>query len=481
MKKILSLINLLILLGIVGLLYRLLPPGSARGREPALDNPSHRFVRGDADDNGVVDLTDGIFTLSYLFLGERKPPCMAAADATDNGEVDIADPILTLTFLFLGGVEIPPPHPLAGPDPTPDLGCREPPFPPLPPAGSAGGPDRELTPEEAASWRRGRAFFNRPATLAQGLGPLFNGDSCRGCHLDPVIGGAGGLDVNVLRFARVDENGEVSQVPGGPAVSRQCIQSFSREEMPEEANVIEPRQTPTVFGLGLIDRVPEAALLANADPADLDGDGISGRARTVNGKVGRFGHKCGVPGLADFAADALMNELGLTVDPVHSPFAGVSDADGAADPEVSGQDFADLVFYMSHLAPPQRRLPDDPAGLDRVQGGEQAFLTAGCARCHVPELAGEAGPVRAYSNFLLHQVADPARRYVNEPGVEPGEFRTAPLWGLRDTPPYLHDGSAETVREAILKHRGEAEAARQAFQALSSGQQQQVEEFLLSL
>ncbi len=118
----------------------------------------------------------------------------------------------------------------------------------------------------------------------------------------------------------------------------------------------------------------------------------------------------------------------------------------------------------------------------RVEDGETIFAALGCVSCHVPELVGDEGAVRAYSDFLLHQIADPARYQVDESGVDPREFRTAPLWGLRDTEPYLHDGSAETVRDAVLRgHHGEAMNPRQAFEARTPDDQHKVEEFLKSL
>jgi CxxC motif-containing protein (DUF1111 family) len=485
-KALLTLANVSLLLGIVAVTAQLGTDG-ARGREELDENASHEFVRGDSNQDGVADISDTIFTLGYLFRGTEEPECLAAADANDDAVVDLSDPIYLLNHLFRGLAPPPPPFPEAALDPTPDLGCREPALPPLPAVGSYGGPDRELSEAEALLWRRGFLLFDRPTGVGGGLGAIFNGDSCRACHLDPVVGGAGGLDVDVVRFARVDAQGVVFQLEGGPAASRQSIDDVPREELHPDANVVETRQTPTVLGLGLAERVPDAAILANADPADADGDGISGRARMVavgaaGERVGRFGHKAGVPTLRDFAADALLNELGVTVDPANSPFAGAADDDGVPDPEFSNEDFEALSFFLAHLAPPPRALPEDPVLRKRVDKGEENFIAIGCARCHVPELAGTDGPVPLYSDFLLHDVADPGRRQVDEPGVEPREFRTAPLRGLRDTAPYLHDGSAETIADAITRgHHGEAEAARERFQALSFDERSKVVEFLRSL
>ncbi|MBI4605053.1 MAG: c-type cytochrome [Planctomycetes bacterium] len=480
MKTLTCATNLLILAA-TALTLQHVPFSPARSREEP-GTTSREFLRGDANDDGRADISDAVFVLGFLFLSADAPPCRSAADSNDDGKLDISDAVSLLGFLFLGDPQPPAPFPEQGIDPTPDLGCREPPLPPLPEVGSPGGPDRELTEAEAISWRRGLQLFDRPTTLAQGLGPAFNADSCRGCHIDPAVGGAGGLDLNVIRFAHSDESGTLTQLPGGPAASRFSNPGLLREECPEGVNVMETRQTPSSLGLGLVDRVPDEAILANADPADANGDGISGRARMVGGRVGRFGHKAGVPSLRDFAADALFNEVGITIRGDLSPFATASDTDGAADPEMSEPEFLDLVFFMAHLAPPQRRAPRDPAEAQRVSEGEALFDAIGCDSCHAPSLQGADGPVRAYSDFLLHDVADPARRQVDESGVDPREFRTAPLWGIRDTAPYLHDGSAESIADAVFQgHFGEAQATRQAFEALSTEEKAKVVEFLMSL
>jgi hypothetical protein len=481
MKTAYTIANAVLLCAILVLLHGF-PAAPVRGREDVFDKAPHEFQRGDANDDGSLDLSDASFTLNYLFLGDDEPECLAAADANDDGRLDISDPILVLHFLFRGGREPVPPFTVPGIDPTPDLGCREAALPPLLPVGSAGGPDRELTPEEALSWRRGFQLFDRPTAIHQGLGPTFNADSCRGCHIDPAVGGAGGLDLDVLRFAHVDEGGNLTQLAGGPAASRLALPTVLREECPGGTNVMERRQTPSALGLGLVDRIPDSVLLENADADDADADGISGRARMVGGRVGRFGHKCGVPTLRDFCADALFNELGLTVDGSLTSFATASDTDAVADPELAEQGFLDMVFFVSHLAPPARELPANPAALQRIEEGERLFHATGCDRCHVPSLSGSDGPVPAYSDFLLHDVADPGRRQVDEPDVAPREFRTAPLWGLRNTGPYLHDGSAETIRAAVTTgHFGEATAVRAAFEALSSDEKVMVVEMLMSL
>lgn len=480
-KRFLSVLNGLLLVAIFLLFYQLYSE-RAKGIEPGRGGGGQTFLRGDSNDDGGFDISDAVSVLLFLFDGGIELPCPAAADVDDNATLEITDAVYSLNHLFVDGPPPAAPYPEPGVDPTPDLDCRGPVLPPLPPVGSLGGPDRELTAEESLSWRRGREIFDRRRTVAGGLGPRFNGDSCRGCHLDPVVGGAGGLDLDVVRYAMVDDANQIHQLPGGPAASRHSIPGVTREEIEAEANVIETRQPPTLLGLGLVDRLPDAVILAGEDPDDLDGDGISGRALRIGGRIGRFGHKASIPSLKDFAADAMINELGVTVDPLRSDFAGAADEDLVPDPELAAQDFTDIVFFMQHLAAPLRHIPDDPLSQQRVEDGEQIFLDLGCASCHSPALEGDDGPVRAYSDVLLHDVANPARWNVDEPGIEPREFRTAPLWGLTDTAPYLHDGSAETVRAAILSgHYGEAKGARDAFDALSFNQKLKVEEFLKSL
>ncbi|MEM7231680.1 MAG: di-heme oxidoredictase family protein [Planctomycetota bacterium] len=476
MKRVFTIVNVLLVVGI-SVQVAQLAREDATGRQAA---SSHTFARGDANDDGRTDLSDAVFILGFLFLGGEAPPCQAAADPNDDGQIQITDAIYMLNFLFSGGPGPEAPYPLLGSDPTPDLPCRGPALPPLPEIGSLGGPDRDLDGSETNAWLRGREVFNRPFARSEGLGPIFNGDSCRGCHLDPVLGGAGGLDVDVVRFSMLDEQGQVVPAPGGPAASRMSVHGVAREEKPDEAMIIETRQTPSLFGLGLIDRLPDEVLLANADPDDMDGDGISGRARSVNDKVGRFGHKSGVPTLFDFAADAMLNELGVTVDPELSPFAA-NDDDDIPDPELATQDVQDLAFFMAHIAPPPRNIPDDEVVQATIAEGEQIFVQIGCAKCHLPSLEGNEGPVAAYSDFLLHDVADPARYFVEEGEIAPREFRTAPLWGIRDTAPYMHDGAAESIEDAVRQHFGEAAASRDAFEALGFLDLDRVMVFLESL
>ena len=341
-----------------------------------------------------------------------------------------------------------------------------------PGVGEPGGPRRLLTPDEEERFRRGRALFDRDFHRSSGLGsPVMNADSCRACHQDPVLGGAGGLELNVSRFAR-DQGGTgpFEDLPCGQALSKLSPPwKLAREEYdPLVADVFEQRQTPSILGDGLIEGIPEAAILAGEDPSDRDGDGIRGVARRhlIGGEqvIGRFGWKAQVPSLLDFVRDALGDELGLTSTDDGRGFALVSDADAHADPEIDDAAVADLAFFLANLAAPRRAGSVDP----EVLRGELHFEEIRCARCHVPELPGRDGPVPLFSDLLLHDVWPATFRGMSEPGAGPGVFRTPPLWGIRTTAPYLHDGRATTLRAAILAHDGEARGVRIAFESLSA-------------
>lgn len=355
---------------------------------------------------------------------------------------------------------------------------------PIPDPGTFGGPRRQLTASEATRFQRGRFLFDREFGLSHGLGPEFNGDSCRACHLDPAIGGAGGLDVNVFRFGR-DGAGTLPfmEVPGGQIASKLRRQDLvGREEVPSQADVFEQRQPPALFGIGLIEGIPAANIFANEDPGDLNGDGVRGVARrvTVGGveEVGKYGWKAQVPRIVDFVRDAMGAELGMTTPDDARGFAALTDTDPNSDPELGEVDVQDLGFFLEMLAPPPR---GGGADSPLVQLGALIFEQVGCVKCHTPALMGAEGPVPLFSDLLLHRVMPNTFRGMAEPGADVGFYRTPPLWGVSRTAPYLHDGRAETLSAAILAHDGEATLVREAYQALSGSERQALEVFLKDL
>jgi len=356
-----------------------------------------------------------------------------------------------------------------------------PPNAPLPAAGEFGGPMPGLSDSDLVRFQRGRELFDRDFGMAAGVGPLFNGDACRACHFDPLIGGSGPAGVSAIRHGIVDEQNNTFTAPSiGTIAHRETTAVDGRAPSDPNANFFEARQTPPLFGLGLVDRIPESAILARADPDDTDGDGISGRANVLgDGRVGRLGWKANVPSLAEFARDGLTNEMGITLpDQPNLTFGLATDGDDVTDPEISAPEVEDLVYFMEQLAPPPRHRvsPDDE------DAGEVVFSQIGCNKCHVPELrTADNTPVPLYSDLLVHDVAPPYRYGIADGAAEMREIRTAPLWGLSSSAPYLHDGSAATVEEAIVAHGAEGDASRQAYLDLPRDKQRQLIKFLDSL
>ena len=343
-----------------------------------------------------------------------------------------------------------------------------PPDSPIPGAGTPGAPHRILLGAEADQFIRGRALFDKDFSAADGVGPQFNGDSCRSCHQDPVVGGAGGIDVQVQRPAISDGNGGfVSPPETGALAQTHSLPGVPREEIPANVVFVEERNSPTVLGLGLIEQIADATIMANQDADDDDTDDIRGVAHMMpDNAVGRFGWKAQVPDLESFARDALGNEMGITV-----PDNGNAFGDTDPDPEIVQSKIDDLVFFM-------RSLDFAPLGTTTTQvtEGESQFATIGCVKCHIPSMDG----VLLYSNLLLHNVQPSGFEGVTQGNATMGLYRTAPLRGLRDTAPYWHDGRSETIEAAVRRHDGEALGVRQAFEALTSTQRAAVIAFLRS-
>ncbi len=359
----------------------------------------------------------------------------------------------------------------------------------LPPVNSAGGPDPLLNADEQQQWLRGRRVFTRKFRLGDGLGPLFDADSCAACHRDPVIGGAGDRSVNVVRFGFHDLANDVfTDVEGGPVVSKLAIPGRPREEVNPAANVTQERQPPSLLGLGLIDRLPDSVIEANVIEDEDQNGLITGAAARIGGRVARFGHKADIPTLRDAVADALGNYMGITLDRAASAYARSSDDDDVADPELAMADFDDLVFFVSHLAPPVPSSEGLNAAL--VAAGRDLFEPAGCGACHVPQLINteDGTQLNLYSDLLLHRLLPPASADPDSiPDVTSGvalprEFRTPPLWGFRNTAPYIHDGKALTLEQIMSRHAWESLAsARTVINSFTDDERAALLEFLRSL
>lgn len=365
-----------------------------------------------------------------------------------------------------------------------------PPAATVPDAGEYGGPIATLSEADADRFVRSRELFDRDfghdagvgALAGTDAGPRFNGDSCRACHFDPVIGGAGPADVNVMRHGTMNEDGSFSAPTTTPnTILHREIRNGSVAPGAEAGiNVFEHRQTPPAFGLGLVDAISESTILSNEDPTDADGDGISGRAHILaDGRVGRLGWKAQVPNIGEFVRDAMAAEIGLTIPPQDGLSFGITeDADDVPDPELTVTEAEDITFFLAMLAPPPRQTAEDAA---LVATGEAVFESVGCAKCHIPSLPSSMGDVPLYSDLLLHDFLPEGAAGIADGDASPTEFRTAPLWGISQTAPYTHTGEAATLDEAIRLHDGESLGVRDAFLALPEADQAALLAFLSTL
>ena len=325
-------------------------------------------------------------------------------------------------------------------------------------------------------FKRGRALFDLDVGISDGLGPIINGDSCRGCHFEPGIGGAGPTGVSAVRQLssrdllsnRIDELSHDGHLVRrfhvhGAAPPKPIYDPSTRDSV-----VYEVRQALPSFGLGILDAIPEEAILRHADPDDNDGDGVRGQARILpDGQVGRFGWRSQLPNLREFVADALAAELGITL-PVGLNLAAsiTADDDLKPDPEFNAAQFEDLYFFLQKLAPPAA--PRE-SGEAEISAGEDLFTAVGCAACHIPKL-DESQARAAYTDLLLHAVQ----------GAPHSDrlFRTPPLWAIDATGSYWHDGRASTIWEAVTLHQGEASTASQLASELNDIERAQLMSFI---
>lgn len=365
--------------------------------------------------------------------------------------------------------------------------CARPPKP--------GDPLRGLTREQKEQFEKGKEIVGRFFTPETGLGPLFNAPACGECHEDPAPGGGGDETELHVAVVRPDNSCDPLVEKGGPVIQQAATPALREaagidsEPVPAEATGRATRTTPDLFGFGLLDAVPEAQILAYADPDDKDGDGISGRPnRFFDGRLGRFGRKAVLPDLREFNAGAFVIEQGIT-----SPESAVEETiggapipagvDPVAEPEIDQAAFDAADAFVRFLAPPA------PLRLTR-QGrrGEALFPKLGCAGCHVPALETGDHPVAAlsrkkvaaYTDLLLHDMG-PELADICLGLATPAEFRTEPLMGLRLATRFLHDGRAETIEQAIELHGGEAAGSREKFRHLGEEERAALVAFLKGL
>ncbi|MBC2655916.1 c-type cytochrome [Pseudomonas sp. MSSRFD41] len=421
-------------------------------------------------------------------------------------------------------------------------------------------PSANLPPTRRLDFSVGNSFFRSPWVIApstttarDGLGPLFNTNACQNCHIkdgrghppapcalnavsmlvrlsipdDPTLAGL------IERTGVVPEPVYGSQlqdmaIPGVAPEGRVRVDYEPLQVHFKDGTQVELRKprlrvtdlgygpmhpdtrfsarvAPPMIGLGLLEAIPEEAILANALPSRENP--IAGRPNWVwddarqKTVLGRFGWKAGQPSLNQQNVHAFSGDMGLTTS--LRPFDDCTDAQTACkrapngngpdgEPEVSDNILRLVLFYTRNLAVPARRDVDSP----QVLAGKNLFFQAGCQSCHTPSFttaANAAEPelanqlIRPYSDLLLHDMGEGLADQRSEFKASGRDWRTAPLWGIGLTETvsghtqFLHDGRARNLMEAVLWHGGEAEGAKQQVLAFNAQQRAALLAFLNSL
>ncbi|WP_458370389.1 di-heme oxidoreductase family protein [Pseudomonas fluorescens] len=423
-------------------------------------------------------------------------------------------------------------------------------------------PSANLPPSRRVDFSVGNSFFRSPWVIApstttarDGLGPLFNTNACQGCHIKDGRGHPPTPDdVNAVSmlvrlsipdapaYAKVIEQLGVVPEPvyGGqfqdmsvPGVAPEGKVRVDYTAVPvrfkdgTEVELRKPslnitqlgygpmhpdtrfsaRVAPPMIGLGLLEAIPDEAILANAEAQAKANNGINGRPNRVwddaqqKTVLGRFGWKAGQPNLNQQNVHAFSGDMGLTTS--LRPFDDCTDAQTACkqapsgngpngEPEVSDNILRLVLFYSRNLAVPARRDVSAP----EVLAGKTLFYQAGCQSCHTPKYttaANAAEPelanqvIRPYSDLLLHDMGDGLADNRSEFQASGRQWRTPPLWGIGLTQAvsghtqFLHDGRARNLLEAVLWHGGEATAAQQQVLSFNAEQRAALLAFLNSL
>ncbi|KAA0995803.1 c-type cytochrome [Pseudomonas sp. ANT_J12] len=423
-------------------------------------------------------------------------------------------------------------------------------------------PSANLPPSRRVDFSVGNSFFRSPWVIApstttarDGLGPLFNTNACQNCHIKDGRGHPPTPDatnaVSMLvrlsipdapAYAKVIEHLGVVPEPvyGGqlqdmsvPGVAPEGKVRVDYTPVPirfkdgTEVELRKPvlqitqlgygpmhpdtrfsaRVAPPMIGLGLLEAIPDEAILANAEAQAKDKNGIAGRPNQVwddaqqKTVLGRFGWKAGQPNLNQQNVHAFSGDMGLTTS--LRPFDDCTDAQTACkqapngngpngEPEVSDNILRLVLFYSRNLAVPARRDINAP----QVLAGKNLFFQAGCQSCHTPKYttaANAAEPelanqvIRPYSDLLLHDMGDGLADNRSEFKASGRDWRTPPLWGIGLTQAvsghtqFLHDGRARNLLEAVLWHGGEASAAQQQVLSFNAEQRAALLAFLNSL
>jgi CxxC motif-containing protein (DUF1111 family) len=413
----------------------------------------------------------------------------------------------------------------------------------------AGGPIDGLTANELAFFQQGKTDFEEAEEADEGLGPTMNLDGCGGCHSQPATGGTSPAVNPQVAFANKD--GATNRIPSfiradGPVREARFVKNpdgtpdggvhalftiagradapgcvLPQEDFEKQVaakNIIFRIPTP-VFGAGLIEQIPDGAILANqaANSSQKSSLGIRGRPNFVlafntisgqtnnngnDGTIARFGWKAQNKSLLLFSGEAYNVEMGITnelfqterdetpscqFDTVPNDSQNF-DATTALAGTTAIQNFAN---FQRFLAPPTPS-SDSPGGVSSIARGKSLFTSVGCALCHTPTLKTGNSAVAAlrnqdvnlFSDLLVHDMGVGLADGVSQGQAGPREFRSAPLWGLGKRIFFLHDGRTSNLEVAIQQHRStgsEANGVVANFNNLRESSKQDVLNFLRSL
>ena len=407
-----------------------------------------------------------------------------------------------------------------------------------------------MSSQEKMDFFSGNAFFKQTwvtapssTTARDGLGPFFNARSCSSCHPndgrgrppafygekqqgllfrlhngqdshgaplpDPIYGG----QLQDIAIQDVDAEGQMQivyqEILGQYADGKTYTlrnPTYSIAELMHgslDGNTsISPRVGQQLIGLGLLETITEADILANEDIGDFNGDGISGKANYVWSiekqklVLGRFGWKANQPSLKQQAAGAFNGDLGITnalfLEENCSPWLDCDTMANGGNPELTDEQLRQQEVYLSALSVPIRRNFKDQEVLE----GKQLFTKLNCVGCHKDQfMTGTSSvidklsnqKIRPYTDLLLHDMGDSLSDNSAEFLATGNEWRTAPLWGIglietvNGHQYLLHDGRARNIEEAVLWHGGEAQKSKESFKKLSESDRIKLIKFLESL
>ena len=363
------------------------------------------------------------------------------------------------------------------------------------------GPVEGLNHEQNRRFLAGDVAFNDEIFNSKnGLGSIFVATSCGSCHAGD---GKGHPFTTLTRFGQTDSTGNKFLHLGGPQLQDRALPGFQPEQIPAGAT-FSKFTPPANTGLGFIELVSDADLLAMADPYDANGDGISGEPNWIalppfispnanaisrNGKyIHRFGKKAAAYSLLHQTVNAYSQDIGITSTfLLNDVYSGQN-----IDPELTDQTLHNVVFYLQTLKAPIQRNQDD----EEVTKGKNLFIQSGCESCHKQTLKTGVSPIaplsnktfHPYTDLLLHDMGPALDDGYTEGNATTAEWRTPPLWGLGLSPNsqgaryfLMHDGRATSIEEAIQLHGGEATASKNNFNKLTTSEKAALLTFLKSL